>query len=358
MAITLIKGSQPDSVYFFTRKGTPKPLGNQISGNLSWEHVDALGASAVTWKKPIGFKPDVNSTSEHAVKEIKARALVYWPGSEVKVEGYTRAADGKQKIEPTFHVVQGRPMAVETRDDLSGAQNVQRQMRFSGVYLKSAPVKFQGDNFLISAPRQNEEQITMGRAEVARSARLLQASTVLKAWVELKQGQLNAGQLNDKPELRQKIQQGIAKGTAKYQALVQQGTQLKAQGEKNVTAGEVLRSTVVSIGAVANTPTVQVVNPRVAGERGLMHTHSGTVAIQTGNFKGEVAAFQGDKLVMTLNNPAVANQKVGSRMEVELRVPNPDANAKPVATIDGQKFFRPVIEHVEAFHDQAQPLPQ
>jgi len=31
---------------------------------------------------------------------------------------------------------------------------------------------------------------------------------------------------------------------------------------------------------------------------------------------------------------------------------------KVAATIDGVKFYRPTIEHVEAFHSLAEPLPQ
>lgn len=357
MAITTT-GSQPDSTYTITRKGTPKPLGAKLKGNLSWNQVQELGKSAMSWKAEITHQPEVASIAATDVKIIKTREQIYWPGSEVMVKGTTRTADGKRKIETSYHVVQGRPTANETRDDMSGPQNQQRTFQLGGHFLKSAPVKFQQDNFLISTPKQNTEQIAMGKTEVKRSGRLLKAATSLSAWAARKQEKINAGDYNDKPELRQKFQNGVTKATAKANELTQRSTNLKAQGEQNIVAGEVLRSTVVSIGAVANAPSVSVVNQRVAGEGGAMHTFNGSVGVDNGVFKGEVAAFRGDKVVMTLSNPAMANQKVGSRMVVELRVPNPASGTKATRTIDGVKFYRPTVEHVEAFHDQALPLPQ
>jgi hypothetical protein len=368
-----VTGVQPDSTLTIERQAKSKKCELSNGQKLCAHDLPALAKDTVVWKSPAGgklsFKPNVDSTQAVDVAMYKDPAQVFWPGSRVRVTGTTR--DG-QAIPEVITTVEGLPAVNEQLYNHATGQV--QSWRQSGRLLPSARAWIQEENLYASRPVVDRQSIGKGRTALKQARRAEKTVLALQKYlqtatlfVQTETQKLNAGSYNADPAEKAKVQKAVAKaqsGINKVNQVLssgpvkkngQRGPTLasfaqtkKAEGEKLVAAGRVLRSVLVSVGGVPIDAPLQLSNPRHQGDRLPMATASAT-ADKAGYLMAEIGGVREDKVRGEVVFAADAN-KVGSRVQFEYKIP--DGRQSPDLLIDNVRFYKVRPTTVQRVNDQ------
>lgn len=368
-----VTGVQPGSTLTIERQGRSKACELSAGQKLCAKDLPGLAKSTVVWKSPTGgklsFKPNVDSTQAVDVAVYKDPAQVFWPGSRVRVTGTTR--DG-QAIPEVVTTVDGLPAVNEQLyNHATGQVQAWRQ---SGRLLPSARAWIQEENLYASRPVVDRQTIGKGRTALKQARRAEHTVLALQKYVQTatqfiqtETQKLNAGAYNADPAQKAKVQKAVAKaqsGINKVNQVLSYGPVMKngqraptlqalaqskkAEGQRLVEAGRVLRSVLVSVGGVPIDAPLALSNPRHQGDRLPMATASAT-ADKAGYLMTEIGGVREDTIRGEVTFAADGN-KVGSRVGFEYRIP--DGRQSPDLLIDGVRFYKVRPTAVQRVNDQ------
>ncbi len=368
-----VTGVQPGSTLTIERQGRSKGCELTAGQQLCAKDLPELAKGTLVWKSPAGgklsFKPNVDSTQAVDVAMYKDPAQVFWPGSRVRVTGKTR--DG-QTIPEVVTTVDGLPAVNEQLYNHATGQV--QSWRQSGRLLPSARAWIQEENLYASRPVVDRQSIGKGKAALKQARRAEHTLLALQKYVQTatqfiqtETQKLNAGTYNADPAQKAKVQKAVAKaqsGINKVNQVLaygpvkkngQRGATLqafaqsrKAEGQRLIEAGRVLRSVLVSIGGVPIDAPLTLTNPRHQGDRLPMATASAT-ADKAGYLMTEIGGVREDTIRGQVTFAADAN-KVGSQIRFEYRVP--DGRQSPDLSIDGVRFYKVRPTAVQRVNDQ------